>query len=62
MLTDLFTSEINDQYFTEDGKYCDFKHDVHDEAALHKNVVTVIVICAVHVDFKEMGSVYVPGR
>lgn len=29
MLTDLFISEIDDQYFTEDGKFCDFKHDVH---------------------------------
>ena len=29
MLTNLFISEIDDQYFTEDGKFCDFKHDVH---------------------------------
>ena len=38
MLTDLFISEIDDQYFTDEGKFCDFKHDVLDEAALHKNV------------------------
>ena len=65
MLTDLFISEIDDQYFTDDGKFCDFKHGVHDDAALHKNVTLkkfhVIVIYAVHVDFKEMGLVYVLG-
>ena len=38
MLTDLFISEIDDQYFIDEVKFCDFKHDVHNEAALHKNV------------------------
>lgn len=39
MLTDLFISEIDDQYFIDEVKInYDFKHDVHNEAALHQNV------------------------